>query len=569
MSEPDAIAAPPEPEIKRGRRVSVVWIIPAVALLIGGGLGFKTWSEAGPDVTIVFDSATGLEAGKTPVKYKDVVVGTIASVTLDPRSREVVAVAGIRKSAEPFVTDTARFWVVRPRLAVTEISGLGTLVTGAYVELDPGAGGTAQRRFTALDEPPVVRGDTPGVEIVLVADDLGSLTRGAPVYFRGIDAGEVLGYELAEDKRQVFIHAFVHAPYDRLLRDTSRFWNISGFDFAVGADGVKIGTGTLQSLVLGGVAFETPDQLAQGEPVASGARFALFASRADVSAARTVERARFVLNFTSSVRGLSVGAPVEFRGIRVGSVLDVRLEFDPRTGDSFIPVLIEIELDRVSLLDHSVFGASVPLAERQKHLDRIVARGLRARLKAGNFLTGQLFVDFDILPDTPVNLARRGAGTLEIPTLPQQIDEIANSLTELVAKLQRLPLDTVSQKLVSTLDGVDKLVHSDEIKVALASLKNASEKLQSVLVRADTVVVPGAARALDQADGTLKAARQAMASADTVLKSLDSVVSEQSSFRYETTVAIQEIAAAARSIRELAETLQRNPSALLTGKAPK
>ena len=449
------------------------------------------------------------------------------------------------------------------------ISGLGTLVSGAYVELDPGEGGAEARRFTGLEDPPVVRADSQGLEILLVADDLGSLSRGSPIYFRGIEAGEVTGFELAGDTRRVNVHAFVHAPFDALVRTSSRFWNISGFELGLGADGVKVGTGTLQSLILGGIAFETPETLGDGKKVASGARFDLFATRDAVTETGYTETASFILYFDSSVRGLSVGAPVEFRGIRVGKVLDIRLEFDPTTADAFIPVLIDIELGRVSLLDDRLFGAGLSMAERKAHLDRLVERGLRARLKTGNFLTGQLFVDLDLLPETPVHVARRGDTHLEIPTLPQQIEEISNSVTDLVAKLQRIPFDTISTRLVSTLDGIDKVVNSTDVTDALKGLKDASKSLQSAMARIDETLVPGAAGTLQRADAAIRKAEQAMTSADAVFRSVDSMVSDESALRYETQTAIEEIAAAARAIRQFTEYLQRNPNALLTGKSPR
>jgi len=552
---------PPAANIRRGRQISAVWIIPLIAVLIGGWLVYKTVSEQGPEITLTFETATGLEAGKTEVKYKDVTVGTIERVELDPDTRNVVAAAEMKTSAESLLTDTARFWVVRPRVGIKGISGLDTLVSGAFVELDPGKGGEAQREFTALEDPPMVKGDTPGTEIILVSPQLGSLADGSPVYFRGIEAGEVLGYELAEDNSKVLVHAFIHAPYNRLVRKSSRFWNVSGVGLSLGAGGVKVEASTLQSLILGGIEFETPDLASAGKPVEEKTEFILFDSQEDIQQEAFTEKVKFILYFNSSVRGLNVGAPVEFRGIKVGSVLDIRLEFDTRTGDAYVPVLIDFELGRISPFDRDLIGPQLPFGKRRENLEQAVERGLRARLKTGNFLTGQLIVDLDMYPDTPVTLAGRGGDYLEIPTLPAQMEEISNSVTELVAKLQRLPLDTISEKLVSTLDGADKLINSGDLKVALTSLREASENLNKLTAEADRALVP-------EATATLKKAEEAMASAERVFSSVDSMVSEKSALRYEVQGAVREIAEAARALRQLAEFLQRNPNALLTGKSP-
>jgi paraquat-inducible protein B len=563
MSEnglPDDAGAP-EVEIRKGRRISAVWIIPMVAALIGGWLVYKTLSEQGPEITIAFETAEGLEPGKTQIKYKEVVVGTVATVSLDPVARTVSATAEMERMAESLLTDTARFWVVRPRLGIRDISGLGTLISGAYVELDPGSGGAPKVEFAALAEPPVIKADIPGTELVLSTTNLGSLTRGSPVYFKGIDVGEVLGYELVEDKSLIHVHIFVHAPHDALIRRTTRFWNVSGLNISMDANGMKVETGTLQSLVLGGVEFETPNLLAGGPPVAEGSEFVLFHRKDAIRETAHAERAHFVLFFQSSVRGLSIGAPVEFRGIRIGSVLDVRLEFDPDTSDFRIPVLIDIEPQRVSIFDRSLVGSNLSLEQRQANLDLIIERGLRARLKTGSFITGQLFVDLDLHPETPINLARLNAEYPEIPTIPPSLEEIANSVTDLLAKMQRLPLDTISEKILDTLEGADRLVNSREIKNALRSLSEVSTRLEKLVANADEKVVPEMAAALARMDSTLK-------KAENTLDSINSVVSPESELRYDTQSALQEISATARSVRRLAEFLERNPSALLTGKAP-
>ena len=553
---------PVEAEVKHGRRISPVWIIPLAAALIGGWLVYKTLSEQGPEITIAFETAEGLVPGKTQIKYKDVVVGTVDAVTFDRAGRTVTATAKMEKTAESLLTDTARFWVVRPRVGIRDISGLGTLISGAYVELDPGSGGKTKHRFAALGQPPVVKADMPGTELLLTTTGLGSLSRGSPLYFKGIEVGEVLGYELAEDKSLVFVHVFVHAPHDQLVRRTTRFWNISGLNISMGADGMKIKTGTLRSLLMGGIEFETPNLLDGGPPVAEGTRFVLFAAKEDVEKTTVpdTEKVHFVMYFDSSVRGLSVGAPVEFRGIRIGSVLDLRLDLDADGSDFLIPVLVEVEPQRVSIFRELV-GPGLSVEQRRVNLAGMVARGLRARLKTGNFITGQLFIDLDLHPGSPVNVVGKNPEYPEIPTIQPSLEEITNSVTDLLQKLQRLPLDTISGKILRTLDNADKLVNSREIRDAMVSLGEVSTRLESLLANADEKLVPQIAAALGQVEATLKRT-------ESTLESIDSVVSPESELRYETQTAIQEISAAARSIRQFTEFLQRNPSALLTGKTP-
>ena len=549
----------PEADIKASRLISAVWLIPLVAALMAGWLVYRTLSEQGPAITLTFETATGLESGKTQVKYKDVVVGAVDTVKLDADSRRVVVTADMEREAEDLLTDTARFWVVRPRLGIKEISGLGTLVSGAFIELDPGRGGKAKLDFQGLDAPPVIKADAPGGKFVLTTADLGSVSHGSPVYFRGIEVGEVLGYELTKDKTLIRVHVFVHAPHDKLVRKNTRFWNVSGLQVSLDANGMQVKTGTLQSLVLGGVAFETPDLLAPGKQAADGTRFVLFKTQGDVEEVSSTEKIRFILYFDSSVRGLGVGAPVEFRGIRVGSVVDIKLQFEPESNTFRIPVLVEIMPQSISLFDQGYVKPATDFAKRKSQTKTLIDLGLRARLKTGSFLTGQLFVDLDLHPQTAVKMVGTDPNVLEIPTLPPSLEEITNSLTALVEKLQRVPLDTISAKLVETLEGAGKLVNAPETRDAMSSLRKAASELERLIRNVDRQVIPNVAGVVKQATATLKKAEKAIASMETV-------VAKDSPVRFELRAALEEISSSARSVRQLADYLKRNPNALLMGK---
>jgi paraquat-inducible protein B len=552
----------PEARIKTGRRFSAVWLFPIIAAIIAGWLVIKTISEKGPTITISFETAEGLETGKTQVKYKDVLVGLVDTVTLDAKTRRVVVTASMEKSIEALITETARFWVVRPRIGVKEISGLGTLVSGAFIELDPGAGGKPKLDFVGVEDPPVIKTDTPGTKYELMAGSLASISRGSPIYFKGIEVGEVLGYNLTEDKSRLRVHVFVHAPHDQLVRDDTRFWNVSGLQVSLDSGGMQVKTGTLQSLVLGGIEFETPNLSSGREPAQAGSQFVLFETREEIRETSITEKVRFIMNFESSVRGLSVGAPVEFRGIRVGTVVDVRLDFDPESSRFVVPVLADIEPQRVNVFDKEIIGSGLSFEQRQANLQGLIESGFRARLKTGSFLTGQLYVDLDLYPDAPIKLIGGNRDYLEIPTLPPSLQEITNSITDLVAKLQRIPVDTISEKLVGTLQGAEDLVKSPDTRDALASLKNAASELEKLVQNVDDQLVPNAADMLAQANKTLATAEKAIVTVETI-------AADDSPMMFEVRTALEETAAAAKAIRQLAELLQRDPSALLTGKSGK
>ncbi len=536
------------------RRISTVWLVPLVAILIGAWLIYDTLSKQGPKVTITFQTADGIEEGKTKLKLKEVDIGVVESVQVKEDLSGVVITASLAPHVKSFLTKTTRFWVVRPRLGAKGISGLGTLVSGAFIEVDPGKGGEARRDFIGLETPPVVKADTPGREYLLKAKRLGSLSNGSPVYYRGIEVGEVLGHDLSDDNREVLVHIFVHAPHHELIHDNTRFWNVSGLQVSVGAGGIKVRTGTLQTLVLGGIAFETPDSLSAGTASAEGKSFPLYATEKDIAEARITQKFPWVMNFEGSVRGLSPGAPVEFKGIRVGTVKDVRLEVDRETLESRIPVLVEIEPERITVAGSGQTNRAPSYEEHKKSVEMLIASGLRARLKTGSLITGQLVVDMDMYPETELKLVGVDDRYPEIPTIPSSIEEITGSITTVLNKIEKLPLKELTDSLVRTVEGIEKAVNSPEIKQTVRSLDETMQSLNRLASNMDKDLAPQASKALGEAHKALKAVREAVA--------------DNSPLRYDLETMLRELADASRSIRLLAEYLESNPNALIYGKGP-
>ena len=325
---------------KRKYQISIVWFVPLIALLIGGWLVYKALSEKGPTVTISFKSAEGLEAGKTKIKYKNVELGQVAEIRLTPNLSEVLVTAELVKEAEDFLSANTRFWVVRARVAAGQVSGLGTLFSGAYIGLDPGKPGLPASQYVGLETPPVVTTDLPGRHFRLYAKRLGSLDIGAPVYYRQIKVGQVVSYKLDEDGGAVTVRVFINDPIDKLVYKNTRFWNASGLDFAIDANGIRVNTESMVTIMVGGIAFTTPDNLEPGGPADDGETFKLYESRERIFDKTYTEKTRWILHFQGSVRGLTVGSPVEFRGIRVGQVLDINMEYNAEKGEFLIPVLI-------------------------------------------------------------------------------------------------------------------------------------------------------------------------------------------------------------------------------------
>jgi paraquat-inducible protein B len=545
MSEQDSDAKTvrdaPEPVVRTRRQFSIVWLVPIVAALIGAWLAYKAISERGPTVTITFSTAEGLEAGKTKIKYKDVNVGQVEAISLSEDLSHVITTAKLVKQAENFLSENTRFWVVRARVAAGEVSGLGTLFTGAYIGLDPGQPGEPARHFEGLDIPPIVTTDLPGRHFVLQAPRLASLDYGSPVYYRQIKAGKVVGYQLEEGGQAVNIKVFINAPHHEFVRKNTRFWNAGGLDVAVDATGIKVDTESFVTMMVGGIAFETPINLEPGEPAEEGDVFKLYENRKSIYEKTYARKRHYLLHFDGSVRGLSVGAPVEFRGIKVGEVTDIQLEFDAREMAFRIPVLIAIEPDRIV-----VTGEQPVSADRETVLNQLVEKGLRAQLGMGSLLTGKLYIVLDMHPEAPPRQIAWGGRYPELPTMPMPLEEITTSVTQVLNKIERMPIEQIGRDLGDTVE---------HLRLTVEHLNEATLQMQRLVENIDANITPIASATLEQTKKTLA--------------NVENLLSSDSPLSHDMRRALAELADAARSIRALADYLGRHPDALIHGKGRK
>ncbi len=567
----------PEARVRTTKqRISIVWLVPLIAVAIGGWLVYKAISEKGPTITITFKSAEGLEAGKTKIKYKDVELGKVASIAFSDDLSQVVITAELVKQAKNFLSANTRFWVVRARVAAGAVSGLGTLFSGAYIGLDPGKSGKPANHFQGLEIPPVVTTDLPGSHFVLKATSLGSLNIGVPVYYRRIEVGKVVSYQLDEDAQAVTVKVFIHAPYHKLVRKNTRFWNTSGLDIAIDAGGIRVDTESFVTLMIGGIAFDTPVSMDPGEPAEENDVFKLYKTHESISEKAYVRKTRWLMHFDGSVRGLKEGAPVEFRGIRIGRVLDVSLEFDYEKEDFRIPILIEIESDRLSTTGDVPTGA-----EKQRIMEYLVTRGLRAQLKTGNLITGQMLVDIDMHPEAPPVKINWEGRYPEFPTVPTAMDEITTNLTQLLKKLENLPIEQIGNDLRDTVSGAKRLMNSVELQNSITALNETLNQVQKFAAGLNTTIAPELKSAVSNLNSALKHARKlaknldssvapqldaTLRQAQSTLKTIGSSVGKDSPLYYELRRVLKDLGDAASSIRVLADYLERHPDALIYGK---
>jgi paraquat-inducible protein B len=545
-----------EPVVHERSGPSLIWLIPILTALIGAWLIVHTLTDQGPLVTVTFRTADGIEADKTHVKYKSLSIGMVESVSFSPDFSRVEVRARLNKDAGHFLRRDTRFWVVRPTLSARGISGLGTLLSGTYIEIDPGEG-APQSLFVGLESPPLLHSTMEGKQITLLARQLGSIDRGSPVHYQGIVAGEVLGYEMADDYRNILIHAFVKAPFDSLVRSKTRFWSASGIDLSLSPDGLRVKTESLQALLFGSIAFDTPESQDQGVENIDGLVFTLYDDLKSIKEQSYASKVRFTLYFEDSVRGLTVGAPVEFKGIKVGSVVDVRLEYDEGNSAFRIPVVIELEPERI-----------VERGERMKRAPKeafqdLVKRGLRARLQMGSMLTGQLYVDLDMQPKSPLRLANTGRAETELPTVRGVgLEQIMAIVGGIVDKLDKVDYVAMGAELQGTLKGANALVNGPKLQSSLTDLAASLASLRGILRTVDSRAEPITAN-LEQA---LAAAREALEKSKGTLAMVEGILATESPLHHHAVRLAQELAVTARSLRSLVEMLERDPQSLLLGK---
>ena len=521
-----------------------MWLIPIVAALIGGWLTVRAVYERGPTITISFSTAEGLEPQKTRVKYRSVDIGSVTGVAFSRDRKRVIATLELSKQAEPFLVADTRFWVVRPRVSGTQISGLGTLLSGAYIGMDAGASKEARRDFVGLDVPPIVTVDLPGRHFQLHADDLGSLDVGSPVYFRRVQVGTVVAYELDPDGAGLQMRVFVNAPYDRHVKADTRFWQASGFDVALDANGIKLNTESVASVLLGGIAFQTPAESAKAPPAPENARFALYPDRGIAMRLPDTAEETYYMVFDESIRGLSVGAPVDFRGVVVGEVSAIQVDFDPASAEVRIPVEVRLYPDR--LRGKGKRAAAPPGAL----IGKLVARGLRAQLRSGSLLTGQVYIALDYFPEQPKAALKARAGRTELPTAASSLQELRTTLLALARRLNGLPLEGA-------------VADARKSMQALAGTLAATEQ---AVKRVDSDLTPQAAKTLIDLSRTLARVDTTLTAAERSLAGVDGVLAEDAPLQRDLRDTLRELARAAEALRSLSDYLERNPGAILRGR---
>jgi len=524
----------PQPRVVRRRRwnISLVWLVPAVAIGVAASMLVRSIFLTGPRVEIDFKSAEGVEAGKTEVRYKEVVIGKVVSVGLRDDRERVGAVVQLDPSAARFAVEDTSFWVVKPRIGAGGVSGLGTLLSGAYIGTDAGVSTKSRSEFVGLEAPPLVLRGEPGAIFVLRASDLGSLDVGSPVFYKRTPVGRVVGYTLDAQHDELSLKIFVEAPFDKLVTLNSRFWNASGIDVTLNASGLTINTQTLTSVLAGGIAFEPPVDEARGAPAPANAVFTLFTDRRSALAPPDGIAVPIRMIFDQSVRGLAPGAVIDLLGVEIGRVRNIALQYDVKRKRFPAEVTAEIyplRLGpvRLALLEDAGGASDATI------LQKLAAAGMRAQLRTGNLLTGQLYVALDFIPGPARDAPVGDDGVVRMPTAPGTLSELQPQIAEIVAKVSKVPFDEIGRDLRKTLGSASKAIDqlSPDAQKTLAEVQRTLQQAQATFESLDrNVTDPNAPVQKNLAD------------------------------------TLEELQRTSRALRVLSDYLQQHPESLLRGK---
>ncbi|ATE77718.1 MULTISPECIES: intermembrane transport protein PqiB [Pseudomonas] len=530
----DGPHAPGQAAIKTRRfSISLVWIVPIVAVLVGISLVVHSWLQEGPTITITFKTGSGLVANKTEVKYRNVVIGRVSEVKLSGDQKRVDATIQLDKQAESFTRADSQFWVVRPRIGAGGVSGIDTLLSGDYIGADIGQADARSKHFTGLENPPPITYGEPGKRFMLHTQDLGSLDIGSPVYYRKIPVGQVVAYALDADGKGVNIEIFVHAPNDAYVTENTRFWNASGIDVNVGANGFAVKTESLSALLVGGIAFRAPEYSPNDQVAAEDNAFDLFEDEHTALAPPNGKAQYLSLRFDQALRGLKVDAPVEFLGIEIGRVVAVNLDFDVKNRSFPVNVGIVIYPQRLG-------KAHLKLLEALKHdpndeaasvrlIGSFIENGLRAQARNGNLLTGQLYIALDFYPKAEKVAFDPTARPVVIPTIPGSLEQLQEKLENMVNKINQLPIERIAGNLDSNL-----------------------VELRKGLAQFNAKTLPGVQTTLSDVSKTLQSA--------------SSTLAEDSPQREQLSQTLDELGRMSRSLRELSDYMGRHPESLIRGR---
>ena len=528
-----------EAEIKK--TLHWLWLLPIFAMLIALYLAYKSISNLGPEITIELASANGLEAGRTKIRYRSLEVGTVKDITLTPDFQRVIIHAQMKKMAEPLLKADSEFWVVSPQIGFTGIKGLNTLLSGNFIEISPGKSLTYSKKFQGLDEiPAMAKSIFDGIRVFLEAETNAGLNVGSAIYYRGFVVGRIVSLKLSADFSKTEVQAFIKAPYDKLINSKTKFYNVSGLDLKVGMSGVEINMPSLETVLLGGLSFTTeeksneffdPDRIV----------FKVYKSQQEIIEKPVYKKANYAMRFDNSIRGLRIGSLVEFQGIELGRVSDIKLIYDDDKNLALNSVILELEFERMK-------AANKPVDENS--FSKLIKNGLYATLETANFFSGEKLIRLNINPNNSQELFY--CEYSNYPLIPSQdsgFDFMVNQGNEILAKVKNLPLDELIASANSAVQSLEKVAKDLE-----GTGKNLNKSLNSV------------SRAANSVEKMMNNLNKEIPSVSRQFKHTMQSIDSESNIYFKFNKTLEDLSRMAQGISRLMRQLDAKPNSMIFGK---
>ncbi|WP_438466807.1 intermembrane transport protein PqiB [Marinomonas sp. PE14-40] len=467
-------------KVDQARPISKVWLVPFVALTIGLWMLYYNWSNQGPLITISFENAEGLEIDITKIKLRDITIGKVVDLKLSDQFDSIELTARLDKNTDPLLKEDSNFWVVKPRVGKEGISGLSTILSGGHIEISPGHSDVSRYDFVGLETPPITPAGTPGLRITLNSDDEFAFTTGDPIVYKGLTIGRFEKVKFNFEERVVYYDAFVNEPFHQLITKNTRFWNTSGLRLDLNSDGISVQTGNVETLLTNGITFGVPQGMEPGPQATQEDIFRIYTNVEQASATKYLHTVEYIMLVSSSIRGLEIGAPVEYRGVHVGKVLDTNFNENKHEAiledDLKIPVLLSLEPGLVGLPDTEFSAEGIKLQTR-----KWIKKGLKASLATGNLLTGSLFVELQHFPEHPMTSVSFKDGYEVIPTIEDNLGQIANKAGDFIDTLNKLPLESLTKDTQQVLK---------DLSTTLNDLNQTSNKVNALVDQTHAAQLP-------------------------------------------------------------------------------
>ncbi len=535
---------------KNNNKFNHVWWIPLIALLAVTYWTVAHFTSKGPLITIHFQTADGMEVKKTKLRYKDVVIGQVEKITLGKDYKDVAVSVRMDKNNEGLLREQTHFWIVRPHISATKISGLNTLLSGSYIAIDPDTDDEHDYRydFNGLENPPVITQDKPGLRLTMLTTKASSISPGTAVYYKGMQVGSVDRVYFSKDYLWVKADIFIASPHDKLIKQSTKFWSASGVSVEAGAEGFDIEMESVETLLAGGIVFDTPISLQKDNTVTNGTEYVLYDNRKQAFEQNYGKKHFYVTYFDGSIKGLEVGSPIMVQGINVGKVKDIQLLFDEKTGRTHLPVLFEIYENRLGVIN------SVNDEQVENITKKLIKNGLRTRLETASFLTGTKYIAL-IQDDNSTEKGKDLAidtitGYTILPSVPQSFDEITAGMNSLITKVNQLPIDDIANNLNSLLSNTNDKVNQLELKQTITALNGLLKDGQATS---------------KEAKKTLRELNTAVTKLTKTAEKTLSGFSPDAPLYYNLNNTLRELNDTLSSLRAVTDTLERSPNALIFG----